>query len=69
MGEPIGSPNGYWAANAMALAAARWTIDDDQEAEACDEKKATVDGPFLLASHKAARKDADSLQNPDATHE
>ena len=53
----------------MDLAAARWTIDEDQEADACDEEKATVDGPFLLASHKAARKDADSLQNPDATHE
>jgi len=44
------------------------TIGRDQEADACDDEKATVDGPLRLASHEAARKDVDSLENPDAAH-
>src|SRR5215204_5435255 len=45
------------------------TIRRDQQANAGRGEKATVDGPLRLASHEAAGKDVDSLEEPDTPHE
>ena len=45
------------------------TVRHDQHAGTREQEEAAINGPLHLASHEAARKDVDSLQEPDATHE
>jgi hypothetical protein len=54
---------------AASFNSASATICRNQQADACYGEKAAVDGPLRLASHEAARKNVDSLKNPDAPHE
>jgi len=45
------------------------TVRHDQHTGTREQEEAAVNGPLHLASHEAARKDVDSLQEPDAPHE
>jgi hypothetical protein len=45
------------------------TIARDQQDDSDDDHNSAIDGPLRLTRHEAARKDVDSLKNPDASRE